>query len=85
MEKYSKRWKAIMAYLWRTHQLEAYTAAANEAETKKEKNAEKKKNGIIRNKRSGYYFINRQIVAFEQIQEAAASMVAAKDDAYNER
>jgi hypothetical protein len=74
-----------MVYLWRTHRLKAYTAAANEAKTKKEENAKKKKNGIIQNRRPGYYFINRQTAAFEQVQKAAASMVAAKDDAYNER
>jgi hypothetical protein len=45
MEKYNKRWKAIIAYLWRTHRLKAYTAAANEAETKKKGMRKKRKTG----------------------------------------
>jgi hypothetical protein len=85
MEKYSKRWKTIMAYLWRTHRLEIYAAEESEAEikkknTKKEGN-NKKENGTIRNRRPGYYFINWQTAAFEQVQKAAAGIIAANYNA----
>jgi hypothetical protein len=85
MEKYNKRWKAIIAYLWQTHRLEIYAAEKGEVEikgknTKKEGN-NKKKNGTIRYRRPGYYFINRQAAAFEQVQEAAAGIIAANYNA----
>jgi hypothetical protein len=65
--------------------LEIYAAEAGEAEAKG-KNTEKKgdnrkKNGTIRNRRPGYYFINRQIAAFEQVQKAAAGIIAANYNA----
>jgi hypothetical protein len=65
--------------------LEIYAAEAGEAEaeekdTKKEEN-NRKENGIIRNRRPGYYFTNRQAAAFEQIQKAAAGIIAANHNA----
>jgi hypothetical protein len=78
-----------MAYLWRIYRLEIYAAEADEVKTKG-KNTEKEgnnkeENGTIRNRRPGYYFTNRQAAAFEQIQEAAAGIIAANHNAQNER
>jgi hypothetical protein len=74
-----------MAYLWRTHRLEVYAAEAGEAEAEEkdteEKGNNKKENETIQNRRPGYYFTNRQIAAFEQIQKAAAGIIAANHNA----
>jgi hypothetical protein len=51
MEKYSKRWKAIVVYLWRIYRLEIYATEAGETETEKENTKRKKtkrKTGLYR-------------------------------------
>jgi hypothetical protein len=65
--------------------LEIYAAEASEDEIKEENTKKgennKKENGAIRNRRPGYYFINRQTAAFEQVQKAAVGIIAANYNA----
>lgn len=68
MERYSASWKAVMAYVWRTHHLDVVDADADAEGDGHEGTAPAEG---IRDKRPAYELTQRQADAFKRLQQAA--------------
>jgi hypothetical protein len=80
-KKYTKPWKAVIAYIWRTHDLEMHVSLGT-GEEKAEKSG--RKDGVpVRNRRPEYEFTKRQAAVWARVQESAARIARAEEDGQN--